>query len=207
MRRLRWVTLVWPGLPQLWFAGSWTGLAMAAGFAALLNLAFVCSRLWTELFSPELLALIWLVAGMIWIASAAVSVRWVAALKMSGPSADDEDLFNSARSEYLKGNWFEAELALNRLLTGNLLDVEARLMLATLLRHTGRHEEAAEQLARLSRTDGAERWTLEIARQRTRLAAQMREAAESPVDSEASDDMGDEAGGDGAEQKRLSEAA
>ena len=33
MRRLRWLTLVWPGLPQLWFAGSWAGLALAAGFA------------------------------------------------------------------------------------------------------------------------------------------------------------------------------
>jgi hypothetical protein len=194
-------------LPQLWFAGSWTGLAMAAGFAALLNLAFVCSRLWTELFSPEVQALIWLAAGAIWIASAVVSVRWVAGLKMSGPSADDEDLFNSARSEYLKGNWFEAELALNRLLTGNVLDVEARLMLATLLRHTGRHEEAGEQLARLSRMDGAERWTLEIARQRTRLAAQLRGAAESAENAEPPDGTAEEVLGDEAEQERLSEAA
>jgi hypothetical protein len=207
MRRLRWVTLVWPGLPQLWFAGSWTGLAMAAGFAALLNLAFVCSRLWTELFSPETRTLIWLAAGVIWIASAAVSVRWVAGLKVSGPSADDEDLFNSARSEYLKGNWFEAELALNRLLTGNLLDVEARLMLATLLRHTGRHQEAGEQLARLGRMDGAERWTLEIARQRTRLAAQVREAAESAENAEPPDGTAEEVRCDETEQERLSEAA
>jgi hypothetical protein len=98
-------------------------------------------------------------------------------------------------------------LALNRLLTGNVLDVEARLMLATLLRHTGRHQEAGEQLSRLNRMDGAERWTLEIARQRTRLAVQMREAAEMTVDSEASDGITDERPADEAEQERLSEAA
>ena len=33
MQRLRWLTLVWPGLPQLWFAGSGAGLALAAGDA------------------------------------------------------------------------------------------------------------------------------------------------------------------------------
>ena len=69
MRRWRWITLVWPGLPQLWFAGAWTGLALAAGFAALLNLAWVCSRLWTELLSPEIQTVIWLATGMIWLSA------------------------------------------------------------------------------------------------------------------------------------------
>jgi thioredoxin-like negative regulator of GroEL len=89
---------------------------------------------------------------------------------LSAPSAIDEDLFNAAQNEYLKGNWYEAEVALNRLLDGNILDVEARLMLASLLRRTGRGDEAATQLARLSRTDGAERWRLEIARLKQHIA-------------------------------------
>src|SRR5258707_9377152 len=134
MQRLRWLTLVWPGLPQLWFAGSGAGLALATGFAALLNLGLICSRLWSELFSPEIQSLIWLAAGGIWIVSAVISARWVAGLRMSGPSAGDEDLFNAAQSEYLKGNWYEAEVALGRLLNRNVVDVEARLLLATLLR-------------------------------------------------------------------------
>ena len=192
MRRLRWLTLVWPGLPQLWFAGSWTGLALAVGFAAVLNLAIVTSRLWTELLSPESQMLVWLAAGGIWTASAALSARWVAGLRLSGPQAADEDLFNAAQNEYLKGNWYEAEVALNRLLERNILDVEARLMLASLLRRTGRRDEATTQLARLSRTDGVERWQLEIARLKQRIAddalAPTRSVSEAEEESEPAND-------------------
>ena len=53
MRQLRWLTLLWPGWPQLWFAGAWSGLAIALGFAALLDLGLLASRMWTEL-SPAL---------------------------------------------------------------------------------------------------------------------------------------------------------
>jgi hypothetical protein len=82
-----------------------------------------------------------------------------------------------ARSEYLKGNWFEAEVTLDRLLTRNVLDVEARLMLAMLLRHTRRDAEASQHLARLSRMDGAEKWQLEISREQARLAERAQETA------------------------------
>src|SRR6516164_7173066 len=90
MRRLRWLTLGWPGLPQLWFAGSWPGLAIAVGFAVLLNLGLLSSCLWTELFSPQIQTLIWLAIGVFWLAAAVASARWVAGLSTSGPSADDE---------------------------------------------------------------------------------------------------------------------
>jgi hypothetical protein len=175
MRQLRWLTLGWPGLPQLWFAGSWSGLAIATGFTALLNLGLLSSWLWAELFSPQIRTVIWLTVGMFWLAAAVASARWIAGLSMSGPSADDEGLFNLARSEYLRGNWFEAEVTLDRLLTRNVLDVEARLMLAMLLRHTRRDAEASQHLARLSRMDGAERWQLEISREQARLAERGRE--------------------------------
>jgi hypothetical protein len=185
MRRLRWLTLGWPGLPQLWFAGSWPGLAIAVGFAVLLNLGLLSSCLWTELFSPQIQTLIWLAIGVFWLAAAVASARWVAGLSTSGPSADDEGLFNLARSEYLKGNWFEAEVTLDRLLTRNVLDVEARLMLAMLLRHTRRDAEASQHLARLNRMDGAEKWHLEISREQARLAERAQETADNSPLAEA----------------------
>ena len=53
----------------------------------------------------------------------------------------------------------------------NRRDVEARLMLATLLRHTRRPEEAARQLEVLVRLDEARKWELEIQHEWNMLAA------------------------------------
>ena len=50
-------------------------------------------------------------------------------------------------------------------------DVDARLMLATLMRHTARADEAMKQLDLLASLDGAEKWELEIRRERELLAA------------------------------------
>ncbi len=135
MRAFRWCSLLWPGLPQLWFAGAWSGLGMALGFALLVDLGLLTSRVWTEVLSPEARGMLWLVVAGIWLTAAIVSCRWVARLRPnSQPASGSADLFETARSEYLRGHWFEAETALQRLLDINPLDREARLMLATLLR-------------------------------------------------------------------------
>jgi thioredoxin-like negative regulator of GroEL len=75
----------------------------------------------------------------------------------------------------LKGNWFEAERGLYRLLRENDHDLEARLLLATLFRHTKRFEEATRQLNQLARLDGAQRWALEIQREGQLLAEARRD--------------------------------
>jgi hypothetical protein len=89
------------------------------------------------------------------------------------PAQDEagQDLFRSAQSEYLRGNWFQAEAILLRLLERDPRDAEARLLLATLLRHTKRFKEAREQLACLARFESAERWTEEIEREQGFLSA------------------------------------
>lgn len=169
MWRLRWLTLLWPGLPQLWFAGAWSGLTMAIGFAALLDLGLLSSRIWTELLPAEARSAVWLAIGLSWVAAGAVSFSWVARLEAAGHPTGQVELFELAREDYLKGHWFEAETALRQLLDRNVLDLQARLMLAGLLGRTGRGLEAKGELARLSRTDGAEAWRMEIARWRARL--------------------------------------
>ena len=52
MRCARWITLVWPGLTELWLAGAWWGLAIGCSFAWLVNLAVVSTFVWTELLGP-----------------------------------------------------------------------------------------------------------------------------------------------------------
>ena len=202
MWRLRWLTLLWPGLPQLWFAGAWSGLTIAIGFAALLDLGLLSSRIWNELFPAEARSAAWLAIGVSWAAAGVVSFRWVARLTPFGQPAGQADLFELARVEYLKGHWFEAETALRRLLDRNVLDLQARLMLAGLLGRTGRGREATGELDRLFRTDGGEVWHLEIARWRARLTATTADSADEPTDQ-----SGDEAPGTNSERDRVARAA
>jgi thioredoxin-like negative regulator of GroEL len=78
-------------------------------------------------------------------------------------------LFIRAQLEYLNRHWLEAEELLATLLAGRDQDAEARLMLATLYRHTGRFAEADECLTRLERMDSGDRWCVELARERRLL--------------------------------------
>ena len=68
-------------------------------------------------------------------------------------------------------------------------DVDAHLLLASLLRHTKRLNEAREQLQRLERLDGAEKWQMEIGREHLRLDDLENEVSEAAPD--ASDDTAD----------------
>jgi hypothetical protein len=81
-------------------------------------------------------------------------------------SADISDkLFLDARNQYLKGNWFESESIINQILAESPHDIEARLLLLTLLRHTNRIEEALVQITDFQKWDGAKQWEFEITRE------------------------------------------
>jgi hypothetical protein len=171
MRRMSPATYLWPGLPQLWYEGAWSALALAIGFGLLLNLLLAVTFVWIELLTPPLLTVGWLALGVLWLLSV-IGARGAVQRTME-PAQDEagQDLFRSAQSEYLRGNWFQAEAILLRLLERDPRDAEARLLLATLLRHTKRFKEAREQLACLARFESAERWTEEIEREQGFLSA------------------------------------
>jgi len=88
--------------------------------------------------------------------------RWVTG---PGPTGDKrrplgrlaERFFEENLEDYLKGNWFEAERKLNVLMRRDEHDLEARLLMATLLRHTKRFDDATHQLNLLVRLEGAHR--------------------------------------------------
>ncbi len=164
-----WITYLWPGLTQLWSAGAWSGLAVAIGFTALVNLLALTTFVWVEVLGASLVRVGWVAAAALWVGAAVLSRRWVRRQtgKIAGSSSGD--LFPAAVGEYLQGNWYEAETILGRLLRTNPRDIESRLMLATLLRHTRRFQEARDQLARLDRLEGAAEWQTEIAAERQRV--------------------------------------
>ncbi|MEX2122003.1 MAG: hypothetical protein WD847_20655 [Pirellulales bacterium] len=165
-----WAACLWPGLPQLWLRGAWSGLLLAAGFSCLLNLLLLTSLVWTELFAPGVRLAAWTAVLVFWSGSALAGRRWIAGQCDGSRPPESEDLFPRALGEYLRGNWFEAEAVCNRLLRGQVRDVEAHLLLATVFRHTGRIEDARRQLNELMKFDGSAKWQWEIAAELERLA-------------------------------------
>lgn len=167
---------LWPGLPQLWVAGDWSGLALAVGFACLVNLLLLTSLHWTEWLDTGLKIAGWTAVSVLWCASAVSGWRWIARQQQTTARSGERDLFPRALGEYLKGNWYEAEAACQELLRRASGDVEARLLLATLLRRTRRFPEARGQLEQLTRLDAAA-WEAEIANELERLTEAEEQAA------------------------------
>jgi hypothetical protein len=184
MRRKRWVIYIWPGLPQVWLRGSWPALAVAVAAAALLNLALLGSFGWEELVRPGRLKVLWLTLGVVWGASAVLSVVGSRRQGLPGQVGPPGDAFKEALGCYLKGDWFQAERLLTELLRRSAGDLDARLMLATLFRHTGRLPEAAAQLDLLTRFEGAEKWEWEVQRERE-LLSQARKRIDSQDEEQA----------------------
>lgn len=170
MRRMRWTTYLWPGLPQLWLYGSWSGLALALGTAAVLDLLLVISFGWTELIGPGVRNALYAAFGVFWIAAAVWSARECRRREAAKKLDLREDLFTEALDHYLKGDYYQAEHVLEGLLRRNLRDVDARLMLATLMRHTDRFDEATYQLDTLAHFEDAAKWELEMRQERKLLA-------------------------------------
>lgn len=169
MRRMPWTAYLWPGLPQIVQEGRWTALLIAVGAAALLNGTILATYIWSDWIAPQLRIICWGLVGITWTLSAGFSA-WFSRRREYRRNGPEGDLFQQAQNEYLKGNWFEAERTLRGLLHRNDRDLEARLMMASLMRHTKRFDEATRQLNLLVRIDGAHRWAMEIHREGELLA-------------------------------------
>jgi hypothetical protein len=166
MRVSRLIACAWPGLLSLWFGGAFTGLFHAVCFGTVLNLA-----IWAQWGRPDLFS-VWLrfpfFAGIFcWWVFAAKS-QWQSLFTGPKPKVQQETvaLFQHAQTEYLKGRWFEARTLLEQLLQLDEDDPEARLLLATLLRHRGDASGAQMHLQQLRLSERALGWRFEIQRER-----------------------------------------
>mgnify|MGYP000446549427 CR=1 FL=1 len=169
MRRVPWVALLWPGLPYILGSASVRALGVSIAAAAMLNLLLAATFLWDELLAATARNWGWIALAFFWMAAAMVFVvqRWW------GQTATDCDAlagFQEALEHYLRGDWFKTERLLFAILKANPEDVEARLLLATLFRHTGRRDEARSELQRLAEIPGASAWQWEIGRELALLA-------------------------------------
>ena len=169
MRRMRWITCLWPGLPQLWTHGSWSGLIVAIGAAIVLDLLLLVSFGWSELVGSTLRSALWVAFGVFWVAAVAWSAKQLGGRTAPGNRDVNQDAFSEALDHYLRGDYYQTEHVLEGLVRENARDLDARLMLATLLRRVGRFDEAGRQLDTLTCYEGAEKWELEIQQERKLL--------------------------------------
>jgi len=161
----------WPGLAGLWCRGYVSSLLVAIGFSILLNLALIATFIWPWSLGEMFPLAAWPIIFLVWGTSAylthkqlpdLLSVRPISTPEQPQPS---DTLFIQAQSEYLRGHWSEAESLLDRCLQQWPRDAEARLLMATLLRHSRRLDEAAAELEHLLRYDESKNWISEIYRE------------------------------------------
>lgn len=184
MRRMSCGLYLWPGLPQIVWRGSWSGLTMALTVGLLLDFALIGTFGWTELFSPTMRNALWGLFGTVWLVLTVYSVGGGGFARVVPGSLADDTIFREALAYYLKGDWCQAERLLNKALARHCRDVDCRLMLATLYRHTGRLQESAQQLSRLEQQEGAAKWGWEIWRER-QLLEKAKQDAQPPESAEA----------------------
>lgn len=139
---------------------------MALGFALALDGVILASLVWDEMLGTGLLRLAQLAVAIGWLAGVVMNRRRLARRDKVDAAGD---LFPAALAEYLQGNWFVAEQKCRDLIRLRRDDVEARLLLATLLRHVDRKDEARAELDLLAKFDGAAAWSYEIERERVFL--------------------------------------
>ena len=160
---------LWPGVSQFWGRDVKSGLVVAIGFSILLNLALVSTFVWVDLLGDPFRNAAWVVIFTTWVGWAILAYNWDRKYGQTLASGITDSLFEKAQKYYLESNWFEAERVLRKLLRHDKRDFDGRFLLATLLRHTGRAGDAETELNRMERLDGAEKWALEIRRERETL--------------------------------------
>jgi hypothetical protein len=162
----------WPGLPGLWHRGHFSSLLLAVGFAIVLNLALISSFIWPHSLGEMFPIVAWPTVLILWTVAVYVSVSTLPdVMSVAGTanvSADEtsDTLFIQAQREYLGGDWQAAESLLRQRLSRSPRDIESRLLLATLLRHVRRLDDASDQLDTMRKFDESHAWDFEILRER-----------------------------------------
>ena len=178
MESARYLTLVWPGLPWLWLRGSFAGLVLAIAFAVTVDVAILTTFIWSDLVEFSFTLAVWTATAIVWIVSTVSAVAAFPPLLPQRSAAEIDPLFVRARAAYLARDWVVAETRLRELLGLAPTDAEAQLLLVTLLRRSGRRDEARRGLEKLSQSDSGARWSGVIAAERARIESSSEEPAE-----------------------------
>ncbi len=159
----------WPGLINLWNRGELYSLFVALLFASLLNIALMSTLIWEEWLASWLSRALWLTVAGASLWSFAASLIFGSRPRESLSVLESDQLLTVAQQDYLKGDYLEAEAGLHRILASGREDIEAALLLASVMRRTGRKRQALDCLDRLEKFERATLWALEIGKERKKL--------------------------------------
>lgn len=180
----RYIVCLWPGLPELWYRGRWSGLPAAIMFACCVNFLIVARFIYPEWLVPALVRVACWVGIGVWGMLVVRAAGRLPALLHPRAISETPDAFPEARRLYLCGQWPEAEAVLASCLEIDARDSQAMLLLASVYRQTGRFDAAQRSLDQLSRLETGDAWWLEVAAERQRLQRHVEASEESDQESE-----------------------
>ncbi|MBM3967281.1 MAG: hypothetical protein FJ308_19790 [Planctomycetes bacterium] len=163
----------WPGTLAAWRLGEARSLLIAIAFGLILCTAWVGTTIWPMWLDG------WKI-GALWTLVAAGSLLSCAHNAMAGLLSRPKnhpgcpiDQWTLAQEHYLQANYFEAERILLPFAFGKSTDVEAGLLLSSIMRRTERYQQSVELLDQLALLDDAWKWHEEIAKEK-RLSLQQK---------------------------------
>lgn len=178
-------TCLWPGMSELWWRGRLSALPTAVAFAAVVNALLIAKFIYPGWLSGALVALACWIAVAAWVVLTVRSFRELPLLLAPRQVSDQPDRFAEAQLAYLTGNYALAEEALTAGLSIEPRDPPALLLLAAVLRHTGRLNAADALLTEIPKLEAAAAWNLEWESERARLERDLDSRGELQDDAES----------------------
>jgi len=113
---------------------------------------------------------LWTAVAAIWLIAVVSATTAFPPPVPAGRVREADTLFTKARAAYLARDWLQAESILMTLLDLAPTDGEAQLLYGTLLRRTGRDEDARRAFDKLARSDSGAIWRRAIAQELDRMS-------------------------------------
>ena len=169
----------WPGATKAWNRADTSSFWIAIGFSWSFCLAVATIFLWEEWLHAWIRFSLCFILGASSCISGARLLLIGESLPVDSRVARDAR-FQQAQAAYLQGDYFESE----RLLASNLAledaDLESGLLLVSVLRRSGRYEEAIQQINHLRKRDFSVRWESELAMEKEKCLKRKRQSMDAP---------------------------
>jgi hypothetical protein len=162
----------WPGTLAAWRYADLRSLLIAILFGGLLSITWMGTTIWPMWLSSWRLTFLWWVVGVGGLLSLLHNTaRGLLRAERPRSGCPDANL-QQAQAFYLQANYYEAEQVIAGYCRPNAMDAEAALLMAGILRRTGRFSQAVGLLDELSLLDCGLPWLEEIERERTQSVRQ-----------------------------------